>query len=58
MTRMIRAAVLVKPKTIEFREFARPAVGRDDALLRIKACGICYPLHIALVPGVPRVPIA
>jgi threonine dehydrogenase-like Zn-dependent dehydrogenase len=37
----VRAAVLVRPKTIEFREFARPAIGRDDALLRLEACGIC-----------------
>lgn len=27
----VRAAVLVKPKTLEAREFARPAIGRDDA---------------------------
>jgi hypothetical protein len=33
--------VLVKPKTLEAREFARPAIGADDALLRIEACGIC-----------------
>jgi threonine dehydrogenase-like Zn-dependent dehydrogenase len=38
---MVRAAVLVKPKTLELREFPRPAVGADDALLRIEACGIC-----------------
>ena len=37
----VRAAVLVKPKTLEQREFARPAIGADDALLRIEACGIC-----------------
>jgi len=41
MARMVRAAVLVEPKRIELREFARPAIGRDDALLRIEACGIC-----------------
>ena len=37
----VRACVLVKPKTLEPREFARPAIGADDALLRIEACGIC-----------------
>src|SRR5258706_14994913 len=37
----VRAAVLVKPKTLEAREFTRPAVGLDDGLLRIEACGIC-----------------
>lgn len=37
----VRAAVLVKPRTLEAREFARPAIGPDDALLRLEACGIC-----------------
>lgn len=37
----MRAAVLVKPRTLEMRELARPAIGADDALLRIEACGIC-----------------
>jgi threonine dehydrogenase-like Zn-dependent dehydrogenase len=37
----VLAAVLVKPKTLELREFPRPAIGPDDALLRIEACGIC-----------------
>jgi threonine dehydrogenase-like Zn-dependent dehydrogenase len=37
----VHARVLVKPKTLEAREFARPAIGADDALLRIEACGIC-----------------
>jgi threonine dehydrogenase-like Zn-dependent dehydrogenase len=41
MAPSVRAAVLVKPKTLEAREFARPAIGLDDALLRIEACGIC-----------------
>src|SRR2546428_180021 len=38
---LARAAVLIKPKTLEAREFARPAIGPDDGLLRIEACGIC-----------------
>src|SRR5437899_1248482 len=38
---LVRAAVLVKPKTLEAREFARPTIGPDDGLLRIEACGIC-----------------
>src|SRR6266404_4006708 len=37
----VRAVVLMKPKTLEAREFPRPAIGADDALLRIEACGIC-----------------
>ena len=41
MAGTVRAAVLVKPRTLEAREFARPAIGPDDALLRIEACGIC-----------------
>jgi len=41
MARTVRAAVLLKPKTLEHREFPRPAIGSDDALLRIEACGIC-----------------
>ena len=41
MASPVRAAVLVKPQTLEAREFARPAIGADDALLRIEACGIC-----------------
>ncbi len=36
-----RAAVLVKPKTLELREFPLPAIGADDALLKLEACGIC-----------------
>jgi threonine dehydrogenase-like Zn-dependent dehydrogenase len=41
MTATVRAMVLVKPKTLVAREFARPAIGPDDGLLRIEACGIC-----------------
>ena len=41
MVQSVRAVVLVKPKTLVPREFARPAIGPDDGLLRIEACGIC-----------------
>jgi threonine dehydrogenase-like Zn-dependent dehydrogenase len=41
MAEPVRARVLVKPRTLEAREFARPQIGADDALLRIEACGIC-----------------
>ena len=41
MPAMVRAVVLVKPKTLEPREFPRPPIGADDALLKIEACGIC-----------------
>jgi threonine dehydrogenase-like Zn-dependent dehydrogenase len=41
MATTVRAAVLTKPKSLELREFARPSISPDDALLRIEACGIC-----------------
>jgi threonine dehydrogenase-like Zn-dependent dehydrogenase len=41
MASMVRAMVLTKPKTLVAREFARPPISADDALLRIEACGIC-----------------
>ena len=41
MAKTVRAMVLVKPRTLEAREFARPVIGADDGLLRIEACGIC-----------------
>ena len=37
----VHAMVLVKPKTLVAREFARPAIGPDAGLLRLEACGIC-----------------
>jgi threonine dehydrogenase-like Zn-dependent dehydrogenase len=41
MARTVRAAVLVKPRTLVAQEFARPVIGPDEGLLRIEACGIC-----------------
>ena len=41
MSGAVRAAVLVEPRTLQAREFARPPIGPDDALLRLEACGIC-----------------
>src|SRR3954468_12518360 len=38
---MVPAVVLTKPRTLEAREFPRPMIGADDALLRVEACGIC-----------------
>jgi threonine dehydrogenase-like Zn-dependent dehydrogenase len=38
---MVRAAVQVRPRTIEVREFPRPQIGPDDGLLRVEANGIC-----------------
>ncbi|MGH7318464.1 MAG: hypothetical protein ACRELA_02390 [Candidatus Rokuibacteriota bacterium] len=36
-----KAAVLRAPRTLEVREFPLPAIGPDEALLRLEACGIC-----------------
>jgi threonine dehydrogenase-like Zn-dependent dehydrogenase len=41
MTQMVRAAVQTGPRTIEMREFRRPDIGPDAALLRVEANGIC-----------------
>jgi threonine dehydrogenase-like Zn-dependent dehydrogenase len=41
MAGTVRTMVLLKPKTMVAREFARPVIGPDDGLLRIEACGIC-----------------
>jgi alcohol dehydrogenase len=55
-----RAVVLVAPRTLESRELAIPAVGVDDGLLRIEACGLCGTDHEEftgeLFPGFPFVP--
>jgi threonine dehydrogenase-like Zn-dependent dehydrogenase len=41
MVPTVHAMVLVKPKTLVAREFARPTIGPDEGLLRLEACGIC-----------------
>jgi alcohol dehydrogenase len=56
-----RALVLEEPRRLVVREFAVPAVGDDDALLRVVACGLCGTDHeqytgelaggFAFVPG-------
>lgn len=53
MGQTARAAVLVKPKTLEIREFPLPAIGPGDALLRIEACGICGTDYEQYEGGVP-----
>jgi 2-desacetyl-2-hydroxyethyl bacteriochlorophyllide A dehydrogenase len=37
----IVAAIQTGARAIELTELARPKVGRDDAILRVEACGIC-----------------
>jgi alcohol dehydrogenase len=56
-----RALVLEAPRRLVVREFAVPAVGDDDALVRVAACGLCGTDHeqytgvlaggFAFVPG-------
>lgn len=41
MSERVTAAIQTGPRAIELAEFPRPAIGRDDALLRVEACGIC-----------------
>ena len=41
MAERVVAAIQTGPRAIELDEFPRPAIGRDDALLRVEACGIC-----------------
>src|SRR4030042_205179 len=37
----MKALVYPKPYSFEYSDFPDPAVGDDDVLIRIKACGIC-----------------
>lgn len=61
MTQMVRAAVQTAPRTIEMREFARPKIGADDALMRVEANGVCgsdveiYKGHMGMNPN-PFIP--
>jgi L-iditol 2-dehydrogenase len=41
MDKMARAAVLTAPGKIEMKEFPIPAIGDDDILVKVEACGIC-----------------
>ena len=61
MSQSARALVLEEPRRLVGREFEVPAVGDDDGLLRIEACGLCgtdheqytgaLPAGFAFVPG-------
>lgn len=37
----VAAAVQIAPHRIEMREFARPRIGPEEAILKVEACGIC-----------------
>jgi threonine dehydrogenase-like Zn-dependent dehydrogenase len=41
MAEPIIAVAQTGPRSLETIEIARPRIGRDDALLRVEACGIC-----------------
>jgi len=59
--RTSRAIVQTGPGALEMRELPIPEIGRDDALLRVEACGICgsdaeqyagvLPVRFPVVPG-------
>jgi len=55
-----QALVLEAPLTLRTRELQLPAIGDDDALLRVEACGLCGTDHELytgeLFPGYPLVP--
>jgi alcohol dehydrogenase len=54
------ALVLVAPQQLVSREFPMPAIGADDGLLRVEACGLCGTDHEEytgeLFPGYAFVP--
>jgi len=50
------AMVQTAPRRIEPRELPLPAIGADDALLRVEACGICGS-DVESFEGVLRVPL-
>jgi alcohol dehydrogenase len=57
---LARALVLESPRELIFRELPLPAIGDDDGLLRVEACGLCGTDHEEftgeLFPGYPFVP--
>jgi alcohol dehydrogenase len=54
------ALVLEAPRTLRRRELPLPAVGDDDGILRVEACGLCgtdHELYTGVIaPGFPFVP--
>ncbi|WP_158894741.1 zinc-dependent alcohol dehydrogenase [Amycolatopsis anabasis] len=61
MAGTVVASVLTAPETFELREFPRPSVTADTALLRVEAAGLCgsdieeykgtYPYRYPVIPG-------
>ena len=56
LTRTALAMVQTAPRRLEARELPLPALGADDALLRVEACGICGS-DVESFEGVLRVPL-
>lgn len=56
----VDALVLEAPRTLRRRELPIPAVGDDDGILRVEACGLCgtdHELYTGVItPGFPFVP--
>jgi alcohol dehydrogenase len=56
----VDALVLEAPRALRRHELPRPAVGDDDGILRVEACGLCGTDHElytgAIAPGFPFVP--
>lgn len=40
-TERVRAAVMTAPRTIVFKEFEKPRIHNEGALIRVEACGLC-----------------
>jgi len=38
---MVQAAVFLRPNQIETREFPKPSISKDGALLKVTHCGVC-----------------
>ncbi|MDD3886526.1 MAG: zinc-binding dehydrogenase [Victivallaceae bacterium] len=41
MTKMAKAAVLVKPGKFEIKEFPIPSINDDEMLIKVEGCGVC-----------------
>jgi alcohol dehydrogenase len=56
----VDALVLEAPRTLRRQELPMPAVGDDDGILRVEACGLCgtdHELYTGVIaPGFPFVP--
>src|SRR3990172_11033515 len=61
MGRVSKAVVQTAPRCLEMRELPLPAIGPEDGLLQVEACGICgsdyeqfqgaLPVRFPVIPG-------